>query len=240
VVHDCGHIWSGADVLFFPFRDSRSHYCQSLLRMIGLGLLAVAAAVVSALPSNTPLDLPMSSDVKRQYNEPPPVNTEQRAQAVVDVFKTSWEGYYTYAFPMDELRPVNNSGSNSRYAAITLYRLPLTLISSPQKRLGRLRRRCSLYSSSDGRERNRKPDNIAHPNNQLGSNRQFRLPLRNHNPLPRRHARRLRSAFWPTIASRRRPIQRRGPLDSINQPGKQPEFRVRNTIRCTLERFISE
>jgi hypothetical protein len=88
--------------------------------MIGLGLLAVAAAVVSALPSNTPLDLPINNDVKRQYYEPPPVNTDRRAQAVVDVFRTSWEGYYTYAFPMDELRPVNNSGSNSRYVSMLI------------------------------------------------------------------------------------------------------------------------
>jgi hypothetical protein len=89
-------------------------------KMIGLGLLAVAAGIVSALPSNTPLDLPVSSEVKRQYYEPPAVNTDQRAQAVVDVFRTSWEGYYTYAFPMDELRPVNNSGSNSRYVSMLI------------------------------------------------------------------------------------------------------------------------
>lgn len=37
-----------------------------------------------------------------------------RAQAVVDAFKTSWEGYYTYAFPNDELKPVTNGFSNSR------------------------------------------------------------------------------------------------------------------------------
>jgi len=37
-----------------------------------------------------------------------------RAQAVVDTFKLSWEGYYKYAFPNDELKPVTNNFSNSR------------------------------------------------------------------------------------------------------------------------------
>lgn len=37
-----------------------------------------------------------------------------RAQAVVDTFKLSWEGYYSHAFPNDELKPVTNGLSNSR------------------------------------------------------------------------------------------------------------------------------
>ncbi|RMZ66498.1 mannosyl-oligosaccharide alpha-12-mannosidase 1B [Pyrenophora seminiperda CCB06] len=39
---------------------------------------------------------------------------ELRAQGVVDAFRVSWDGYYKYAFPMDELQPVSNNGSNSR------------------------------------------------------------------------------------------------------------------------------
>ncbi|KAL2358271.1 putative 1,2-alpha-mannosidase [Cryomyces antarcticus] len=38
----------------------------------------------------------------------------QRAAAVKDAFQTAWNGYYEYAFPNDELLPVNNSFSNSR------------------------------------------------------------------------------------------------------------------------------
>ncbi|KAK5139536.1 hypothetical protein LTR04_003504 [Oleoguttula sp. CCFEE 6159] len=38
----------------------------------------------------------------------------QRAAAVKDAFQTAWTGYYQYAFPNDELLPVNNSFSNSR------------------------------------------------------------------------------------------------------------------------------
>jgi mannosyl-oligosaccharide alpha-1,2-mannosidase len=79
---------------------------------LGGGILSL----VSALPLNIPVDLP-----RRQYEVPSPTydsapsSPDQRAQAVVDTFRTSWDGYRKYAFPMDELRPVSNNGSNSRY-----------------------------------------------------------------------------------------------------------------------------
>ncbi|KAK4947732.1 Mannosyl-oligosaccharide alpha-1,2-mannosidase 1B [Elasticomyces elasticus] len=38
----------------------------------------------------------------------------QRAQFVKEAFELAWDGYYKYAFPNDELLPVNNSFSNSR------------------------------------------------------------------------------------------------------------------------------
>lgn len=37
-----------------------------------------------------------------------------RADAVVEMFRFAWEGYAKYAFPNDELRPQNNSFTNSR------------------------------------------------------------------------------------------------------------------------------
>lgn len=78
--------------------------------MIRLGVFALTAAVASSLPSNAPIDLPA-----RQYEAPPELSSpEERAQAVVDAFRVSWDGYYTYAFPKDELNPVTNNGSNSR------------------------------------------------------------------------------------------------------------------------------
>jgi mannosyl-oligosaccharide alpha-1,2-mannosidase len=56
------------------------------------------------------LDLFVAEAVeKRQYTAP-----KDRAQAVVDTFKLSWDGYHTYAFPNDELKPVTNGFSNSR------------------------------------------------------------------------------------------------------------------------------
>lgn len=39
---------------------------------------------------------------------------EVRADAVVEMFRFAWNGYQKYAFPNDELRPQNNSFSNSR------------------------------------------------------------------------------------------------------------------------------
>ncbi|KAF1919101.1 glycoside hydrolase [Ampelomyces quisqualis] len=79
--------------------------------MARLHLLAlIAAGLPSALtlPSNIPVKIAVEGNQKRQYTTP-----EDRAQAVVDTFKLSWEGYYKYAFPNDELKPVTNGFSNS-------------------------------------------------------------------------------------------------------------------------------
>ncbi|KAF2020568.1 glycoside hydrolase family 47 protein [Aaosphaeria arxii CBS 175.79] len=42
------------------------------------------------------------------------LSADERAQAVVDAFRVSWDGYYKYAFPNDELNPLENGSSNSR------------------------------------------------------------------------------------------------------------------------------
>jgi mannosyl-oligosaccharide alpha-1,2-mannosidase len=72
-----------------------------------LALAALLPAVL-ALPANTPDNLQYT---RRQ-------DATDRAQAVVDVFRTSWAGYYEYAFPNDELKPVSNGFSNSRWVAV--------------------------------------------------------------------------------------------------------------------------
>ncbi|KAF2643766.1 seven-hairpin glycosidase [Massarina eburnea CBS 473.64] len=41
-------------------------------------------------------------------------NQTRRIEAVVEMFRFAWNGYYTYAFPNDDLRPVDNSFSNTR------------------------------------------------------------------------------------------------------------------------------
>lgn len=41
-------------------------------------------------------------------------NQTYRAEAVIEMFRFAWNGYKTYAFPNDDLLPVNNSFSNSR------------------------------------------------------------------------------------------------------------------------------
>jgi hypothetical protein len=101
-------------VFTYPFvRTDISSVLQQHTAMIQLAFFALTAAVASALPSNIPVDLRA-----RQYDAPQPLpgpsSPEERAQEVVNTFRVSWNGYYTYAFPMDELRPVSNNGSNSR------------------------------------------------------------------------------------------------------------------------------
>ena len=38
----------------------------------------------------------------------------ERADAVIEMFRFAWDGYYTYAYPHDDLLPKNNSFSDSR------------------------------------------------------------------------------------------------------------------------------
>lgn len=76
--------------------------------MVRLSVWALSAALLSAV-SAAPAQ-PQRGGEKRQYDSP--VN---RSQAVVDTFKLSWEAYYQYAFPNDELYPITNSFGNSRY-----------------------------------------------------------------------------------------------------------------------------
>jgi hypothetical protein len=44
------------------------------------------------------------------------VTPAQRAEVIKDVFRFAWRGYYSNAFPNDELIPLWNWYSNSRYA----------------------------------------------------------------------------------------------------------------------------
>jgi mannosyl-oligosaccharide alpha-1,2-mannosidase len=82
---------------------------MALLRLFVLGASVLPSTL--ALPANDPVNLHAAEAVdKRQYSRP-----EDRAQAVVEAFKFSWDGYYRYAFPNDELKPVTNGFDNSRY-----------------------------------------------------------------------------------------------------------------------------
>lgn len=42
------------------------------------------------------------------------MESRHRAQTVKDAFLHAWDGYYKYAFPNDELHPVDNGFGNSR------------------------------------------------------------------------------------------------------------------------------
>ena len=82
-----------------------------MVRLSAWALSAVLLPAVSAVPADSPRRHPHNAQKKWQYYASP-VN---RAQAVIDTFKLSWEGYYNYAFPNDELHPVTNTFGNSRY-----------------------------------------------------------------------------------------------------------------------------
>ncbi|KAF2477011.1 mannosyl-oligosaccharide alpha-1,2-mannosidase-like protein [Lindgomyces ingoldianus] len=78
------------------------------IKSVVLGTAILPA--VLALPKTTPTHAHYRG---RGYDAN---STSDRAQAVVDVFRTAWGGYYKYAFPHDELHPVSNSFSDSRNA----------------------------------------------------------------------------------------------------------------------------
>ena len=74
-------------------------------------VLGALLPVALGLPRNVPPNL------KSRQDDLP--SAEDRAKAVIDIFRTSWDGYYKHAFPHDELHPVTNSFSDSRYVVDT-------------------------------------------------------------------------------------------------------------------------
>ena len=63
---------------------------------------------VLALPQNSPIDIKLN---ERASSAP---RAEERAAEVINTFRIAWDGYYKYAFPNDELRPVTNGFDNPR------------------------------------------------------------------------------------------------------------------------------
>jgi hypothetical protein len=72
------------------------------VKSVVLGLLLSKAF---ALPHSSPIDRRQASERR---------DTADRAQAVVEAFRTAWDGYHKFAFPHDELHPVSNTSSDSR------------------------------------------------------------------------------------------------------------------------------
>ena len=81
---------------------------SKMARIISAIILTASSLQALALPQNAPRNLKAFG----KRNDLPPA--EERAQAVVDTFRTAWAGYYEFAFPNDELKPVSNGFSNSR------------------------------------------------------------------------------------------------------------------------------
>ncbi|KAF2125818.1 glycoside hydrolase family 47 protein [Dothidotthia symphoricarpi CBS 119687] len=78
--------------------------------MVWIKFLALGSLFTS-LTSGLPTTSPETDNAETRYGSS---TAADRAQAVVDAFRVSWEGYYTHAFPNDELKPVTNGSSNSR------------------------------------------------------------------------------------------------------------------------------
>jgi mannosyl-oligosaccharide alpha-1,2-mannosidase len=77
----------------------------------------ILAVPVLGLLSLTVLAVPHRVKLPRGRPDNQTLNRE-RADAVKEAFTFSWNGYKKYAFPHDELHPISNSYSDSRYGWI--------------------------------------------------------------------------------------------------------------------------
>ncbi|OJD34829.1 glycoside hydrolase family 47 protein [Diplodia corticola] len=71
--------------------------------------LASAQAVLLGFAAASPAGVPRGRLGARQDSAVPTAEENERAAQIKDIFTTAWEGYYTYAFPNDELRPLNRT-----------------------------------------------------------------------------------------------------------------------------------
>lgn len=85
--------------------------CLGRLAWASTGVLCLAAR--AGAQNNTTLAYPTQRGENYDYTGFEQ-NQTVRANLVVDMFRFAWEGYRKYAFPNDELRPQNNSFTNSR------------------------------------------------------------------------------------------------------------------------------
>ncbi|KAL1953346.1 hypothetical protein VTO42DRAFT_3000 [Malbranchea cinnamomea] len=76
--------------------------------LVALSALFVGPSTVLAYPPFREFPL------QQKPAQPDCDRSRQRAEAVRDAFLFAWDGYYKYAFPNDELHPVDNGSGNSR------------------------------------------------------------------------------------------------------------------------------
>ncbi len=77
---------------------------------------------VLALFSLTTLAIPHNHHVQpRTVQNNNDALAQERADAVKAAFTDAWNGYKKYAFPHDELRPVSNNFSDSRYLHLNAF-----------------------------------------------------------------------------------------------------------------------
>lgn len=75
---------------------------------------SLGLAAVLAICAQTVAGVPAPS-VKRDDGV---AKSQIRAAAVKEAFQFAWDGYYKYAFPHDELHPVSNGYSDSRFVQL--------------------------------------------------------------------------------------------------------------------------
>lgn len=125
--------------------------------LVGFALVSVLSSpTVTAYPS---LLSSITSDLGVSLFDN--TSASDRAAAVKQVFETAWDGYYEYAFPNDELRPVSNGFGNSRYicnehdaSCSTI----IDFISDLQERMGGIHARCVIYSHLNGESDHCRPN----------------------------------------------------------------------------------
>ncbi|DAA76018.1 TPA_exp: putative mannosyl-oligosaccharide alpha-1,2-mannosidase [Trichophyton benhamiae CBS 112371] len=74
--------------------------------MKSLSLLGVSSLALTSLA------LPTMNQNQHRFVALADLADEDKPQAIKDAFNHAWKGYMTHAYPMDELRPVSNEGSN--------------------------------------------------------------------------------------------------------------------------------
>jgi mannosyl-oligosaccharide alpha-1,2-mannosidase len=77
----------------------------------------ILAPLLAALPW-TAIAVPHGPQLNKKQSYGHGSSASQRAAAVKEAFTHAWDGYYKYAFPHDELHPVSNTYSDSRYVYV--------------------------------------------------------------------------------------------------------------------------
>lgn len=95
---------------------------HSLITTLFASSVVLCSTVVLAVPSPYAAGSRSTSWLNSSSNE----LSQERADAVKAAFETAWDGYYEYAFPNDELLPVNNSFGNSRCDSANTFDVGLT------------------------------------------------------------------------------------------------------------------
>lgn len=77
-----------------------------------LKLAGVAPAFVELVAASRP-PVPHAALATRQEDVVPTPEENERAAYIKEIFTTAWEGYYSNAYPNDELQPINSSFVNN-------------------------------------------------------------------------------------------------------------------------------